>query len=167
MVTLNKIIYPTDFSSTAKIAFETAQRLARDSNASLLVVHVVEPTAQAPGAAVPQVTMSGVDLPADARENAENARERLEKVKPDDEGIRVEHRLLEGAPSKEIPEFADNQHADLIVMGTHGRTGLRRLLMGSVAEAVVRNANCPVLTIRQSASDFSEKEETATSSRSS
>jgi len=63
-----------------------------------------------------------------------------------------EHHLLSGDPGSELVHFAERENIDLIVMGTHGRTGLTRLLMGSVAEAVVRRAPCPVLTLKQPAS---------------
>jgi nucleotide-binding universal stress UspA family protein len=62
--------------------------------------------------------------------------------------VPYEHRLLSGDPAEEIVKFANEAHCDLIVMGTHGRTGFRRLLMGSVAEAVVRTANCAVMTYK-------------------
>jgi nucleotide-binding universal stress UspA family protein len=148
MVTLGKILYPTDFSDTAAAAFETAQRLARDSNALLVIAHVVEPQAHAPGAVIPHVTMSGVSVQENVHRAVEEAREALQQIVPGDGGIRYEHRLLEGVPSEALPQLAEEENADLIVLGTHGRTGLRRLLMGSVAEAVVRHAKCPVLTLR-------------------
>jgi universal stress protein A len=84
---------------------------------------------------------------------AEQARDALAKIVPDDGNIRFEHRLLGGVPGLEITRLAEEEKADLIVIGTHGRTGLSRLLMGSVAEAVVRRATCPVLTLRQSFAD--------------
>ena len=60
-----------------------------------------------------------------------------------------EHRLVLGVASEDIVRIADEEEADLIVIGTHGRTGLKRVLMGSVAEAVMRHANCPVLTLKE------------------
>jgi len=71
---------------------------------------------------------------------------RLEETRPTKHEVKYEHHLLDGDPSAEIVHFAEREHVDLIVMGTHGRTGLTRLLMGSVAEAVVRRAPCPVFT---------------------
>ena len=73
----------------------------------------------------------------------------LKEVVPTDPQVACEHRLLTGDPAVAIARLAEEEHADLIVMGTHGRTGLTRLLMGSVAEAVVRRAPCPVLTYKQ------------------
>ncbi len=73
----------------------------------------------------------------------------LEKLVPADPRIAHEHHLISGAPADAIVRFAQQEGVDLIVMSTHGRTGLRRVLMGSVSEAVVRHAHCPVLTLRQ------------------
>lgn len=72
----------------------------------------------------------------------------LHAVLPTDPNVPFEHRMLKGDPAEEIVRFADEAHCELIVMGTHGRTGFKRLLMGSVAEAVVRRAKCPVLTYK-------------------
>jgi nucleotide-binding universal stress UspA family protein len=74
----------------------------------------------------------------------------LHAVVPTDPSIPFEHKLMTGDPAAEIVRLAESEGADMIVMATHGRTGLRRLLMGSVAEAVVRRAACPVLTVKQS-----------------
>jgi universal stress protein A len=164
MITLNKILYPTDFSSAAGGVFDMAQRLARDSQALLLIVHVVEPeqVPTPPGAVVPPNAMANVAFPVDAEQAMERGREELGKIVPNDESVRFEHRVIRGTPSSEIANLAEEEKADLIVMGTHGRTGLKRLLMGSVAEAVVRRANCPVLTLRQSAASFQDADGSAT-----
>ena len=81
-------------------------------------------------------------------DEADRAREQLEAIRPTDPNVTVGHRLVEGGPVEEILKVADSVKADIIVMGTHGHTGLSRLLMGSVAEGVMRKAPCPVLTIR-------------------
>lgn len=73
----------------------------------------------------------------------------LEAVVPEDPNVKYEHRMVTGDPAGRIVELAEEENIDLIVMGTHGRTGLKRLLMGSVAEAVVRRAKCPVLTFKE------------------
>ncbi len=77
-------------------------------------------------------------------------RKMLEAVVPADKDIKYEHHLVLGTPAEDIVRIASEQNADLIVIGTHGRTGLKRVLMGSVAEAVMRRATCPVLTVKQS-----------------
>jgi nucleotide-binding universal stress UspA family protein len=75
----------------------------------------------------------------------------LEAIRPTDPTVACEHHLIPGEPASALVGFAEEKNVDLIVMGTHGRTGLKRILMGSVAEAVVRSAPCPVLTYRQPA----------------
>jgi nucleotide-binding universal stress UspA family protein len=72
----------------------------------------------------------------------------LRQVIPSAPEVEYEHRLLFGHPAQEIVSFADTEHVDLIVIGTHGRTGLFRMIMGSTAESVVRHANCPVATFK-------------------
>jgi nucleotide-binding universal stress UspA family protein len=77
----------------------------------------------------------------------------LQAVVPTQPNVPYEHRLVTGDPAAEIVRVADDEHVDMIVLGSHGRSGLRRLLMGSVAEVVVRKAPCPVLTFKQPHSD--------------
>lgn len=93
--------------------------------------------------------------------------EMLKKIRPTDPNVPYEHRLVVGSPAHAICDLADEEGVDMIVMGTHGRTGLRRLLMGSVAEHVVRWANCPVLTFKMphkdAAAERPEKAESSTS----
>ena len=73
----------------------------------------------------------------------------LNVVVPTDKTVPCEHRLIKGEPAPAIARLAESEDVDVIVMGTHGRSGLTRVLMGSVAEAVVRRATCPVVTYRQ------------------
>jgi nucleotide-binding universal stress UspA family protein len=75
-------------------------------------------------------------------------RTQLARISPTDSSVSTQHRLLEGDPAEEILKVAQGEGVDMIVMGTHGATGLTRLLMGSVAEHVLRKAPCPVLTVR-------------------
>ena len=163
MLTWTKIVYPTDFSSAAEAAFDAAQRLARDSKSLLLIVHVVEPVpaatpgtvaAATPGTVAPPLTVGETNLSDTQQHVIDEAREELQKVVPTDPAIRFEHRLIECLASDGILNVAKQEHADLIIMGTHGRTGLKRLLLGSVVEKVVRHAGCPVLTMWQSTSSF-------------
>jgi nucleotide-binding universal stress UspA family protein len=138
----NKILFPTDFSPASQEAMSWATSLARDSGATLLIMHVEEPP----------MAYGGGELYIDVQDNErEDLKKALVNVVPLDHQVAFEHKLLVGDPATAIVETADNEHADLIVMGTHGRTGLTRLLMGSVAESVVRKAKCPVLTIKQPA----------------
>ena len=141
-----KILFPTDFSPTSESALRWATSLARDTGARLLIVHVEEPSTPYMGGefAIPE-------SPGPAQRELAKL---LALVVPcdqgsDDEGVPYEHRLLLGDPAPEVVKLAKDENVDLIVMGTHGRTGLSRLLMGSVAEHVVRRADCPVLTVKQ------------------
>jgi nucleotide-binding universal stress UspA family protein len=92
-------------------------------------------------------TANGIAVPVPAEEPYET-RGKLAQVRPADHRVKVEHRLLNGDPAEEILKIAKAEQADLIVLGTHGSTGLARLLLGSVAESVLRGADCPVLTIK-------------------
>ncbi|HZT83295.1 MAG TPA: universal stress protein [Gemmataceae bacterium] len=136
MLAFHTILCPTDFSERSASAFYLACSLARDHGARLVVLHVDRP---------PQ-THGEVVARRDGgyREQLEEA---LRGVRPTDPRLSVEHRLEEGEPAETILRVSNELGCDLIVMGTHGRTGLRRVLMGSVAEQVVRRAACPVLTV--------------------
>lgn len=137
-----KIVFPTDFSKTSKTALEFAESLARGEGGKLYIVHVEEPPAAYGGGdlflAIPSATL-------------EDVKRILLTFVPSDPSVSYEHHLVHGAPAEAITTFADSVNADLIVLGTHGRTGLNRMLMGSVAEAIVRHANCPVLTYKPKA----------------
>jgi len=134
---VQKILFPTDFSSASEAALDQAISLARDANAKLLLLHVAEPL-PAYGD-VPYYAAAEPDVPELER--------RLHAV-PVDERVRVERRVVVGFPAEQILAQAAKDEVDMIVMGTHGRTGLMRLLMGSIAEHVVRGATCPVLAVK-------------------
>jgi nucleotide-binding universal stress UspA family protein len=137
------VLHPTDFSEHSEYAFRLACSLARDYGARLIVLHVLKR---------PVLTYSGVMTapppPPPSSEERQSAQEQLQRIKPPDPAIWVEHLLEEGDPATAILQNAQERQCDLIVMGSHGRTGLGRLLMGSVAEQVVRKAPCPVLTVK-------------------
>ena len=130
------ILVPIDFSEHSAAALEYATAFAKDQNAELLIVHTVDPGVQ---------DLEGVSQGA-AMEGLVDA---LHAWRPQDESVSYAHRLLQGTPAKAILEVADEENVALIVMGTHGRKGVTRAVMGSVAEAVVRRAACPVLTVKQ------------------
>lgn len=134
------ILYPTDFSKPSDAGLQVATALARDTGAKLLIVHVEEPPAAYGGGEM----YYGLPEP-----DMESLRRMLSEVVPSDTQVSYEHRLVTGDPATEIVRLAKEEDVDLIVMGTHGRTGLRRMLMGSVAEAVVRRAECPVFTLKE------------------
>jgi nucleotide-binding universal stress UspA family protein len=139
MLPIRKILHPTDFSDPSRAAFELACALARDYGAQLVVVHVVQPP--------PMYAPDGIPVSVPAEE-PDATRADLLRVRPADARVKVEHRLLDGEAAEEILKSARSEGVDLIVLGTHGTTGLARLLMGSVAESVLRKAPCPVLTVR-------------------
>ena len=143
-----KILFPTDFSHTGDAALAMATSLARDSGAKLLIVHVEEPPVAYGGGEM----YYGMPDPA-----TDDLRKMLHEIKPADPNVPHEHHLVTGDPASAICRLAESENVDMIVLGTHGRTGLTRLLMGSVAEAVVRRAHCPVLTYRQPSKQKEEK----------
>jgi nucleotide-binding universal stress UspA family protein len=138
----NRILFPTDFSERSLAALETAVSLARDRNATLVVAHCQE----TPLAYGGDELAYGVPAPDDAE-----LKSMLDHVVERVQDVPCEKRLLRGVPWRSIVGLAEKEDVKFIVMATHGRLGLLRLLMGSVAEAVVRHAHCPVLTIRQPA----------------
>ena len=135
MIRIEKILYPTDFSSYSNQAYFHAVALAENHGASLTVVFVFTP-----------------DFTAPDRTGAAATRrywqEQLEQIRPLNPDIPVSHVFLEGDPPTEIVRYAQDAGINLIVMGTHGRTGLERLLLGSVAEKVLRDAPCSVLVVK-------------------
>jgi nucleotide-binding universal stress UspA family protein len=139
MLPFKTILFATDFSPASKVAFEVAAALARDYRARLIAMHVIEPV---------QMGFSEFNAYIGPDEDKGRAMEMLQALKAPSAMVTIEHRLLEGAAATVIAETAEETGADLIVMGTHGRSGLTRLVMGSVAEEVLRRAPCPVLTIR-------------------
>jgi nucleotide-binding universal stress UspA family protein/quercetin dioxygenase-like cupin family protein len=134
MYPLKTILHPTDFSPNAEPAFLMACSLAETNDALLVLLHVVPPS---------YMPLSKTGEPE------EHLQRRFPWPLPANPKIRVEHRLAEGEYAAEI--LAQCGTCDMVVMGTQGRTGLNRLLVGSVAEEVLRNAPCPVLTVRMPA----------------
>ena len=138
MLKFKSILHPTDFSDSARAAFDLACSLARDHGAELVVLHTrpVQTVATEGGVVV------NVDQPLSP------LLEELREAHPAPEGVEVVHKVLEGDDAGRILGEAESGQVDLIVMGTHGRTGLSRVLLGSVAEEVSRSATCPVLTVK-------------------
>ena len=140
MFPIRKILHPTDFSEQSTAAFEVACALARDYSAELVVLHVYSnaPVYAPDGIAVPIPT-----------EDPYRVRVQLYNLQPSDPRVKVKHIMVEGNPIDQILKNARTEAVDLIVMGTHGTSGLARMLMGSVAESVTRKTLCPVLTLRK------------------
>ncbi|HEX3150079.1 MAG TPA: universal stress protein [Gemmataceae bacterium] len=140
MKKLRTILHPTDFSSSSAAAFDYACQLAGDCKARLVVVYVMGP--------IVPIASEGVIISSNIDELRALARKELDAVRPSDPAIRLEHVLREGPAAATILAAVQEFNADLIVMGTHGRTGFRRLVLGSVAEEILRKATCPVLTVK-------------------
>jgi nucleotide-binding universal stress UspA family protein len=136
MIRIDKILYPTDFSSYSNQAYFHAISLAEKHRASLTVLFVYTPDIVTPG------------QPETEEEAKAYWQKQLEQIRPLDAAIPVSHVLLVGDPASEIVRYGRDAGINLIVMGTHGRTGLERLLLGSVAESVLREANCSVLVVK-------------------
>ena len=144
---IRTILLPTDFSECARHALPAAASLARLTGARIICLHVVETL-------VPTVGFTPVAEPlpmADISEQLEDSAAReLPKLARCEEcaGLDVEDLIVRGEPASEIVRVARERGADLIVISSHGRTGLGRMLFGSTAESVVRHARCPVLVVK-------------------
>lgn len=147
MFQIRTILLPTDFSECAGYALSYATSLARQAGAQIICVHVIEPV-------VPTVGYTGMAEPlpiADISEQLEDSAEReLPKIAGCEEcaGLEVEDVIAHGDAASEIVRVAGERKVDLIVIASHGRTGLGRILFGSTAESVVRHAPCPVLVVK-------------------
>jgi nucleotide-binding universal stress UspA family protein len=134
---IRKVLFPTDLSERGNAALELAASIARDNQASLIIAHVLERFQ-------PMVSPAAIVPPVEHHEREEQ----LRRIHPEDPAVSYEHRMLQGPPATMILKLAEEESVDMIVMSTHGRTGVSRFLMGSVAEEVVRKAPCLVLTAR-------------------
>jgi nucleotide-binding universal stress UspA family protein len=151
MIVLKKILVATDFSEAADAALAYGRALARAFNARLHVLHVVDDMylrlgGDAYAAVLPELQQDVERL----------ARERLDELVVDNDPTPLPTDLIirEGAAAQEIVKYAKDADIDLVVVGTHGRGAMAHLLMGSVAERVVRTASCPVLTVRHPEHEF-------------
>lgn len=147
------ILFPTDFSTASDAALVHAEALAKSTGARLLIVHVEEPPLAYGGGEL----YYGLPEP-----DSERIQKMLDDVRPKDPAVPFAHRLTMGDPAGEIVRLATDEQAEMIVLGTHGRTGMTRLLMGSVAESIVRRAPCPVLIYRETAERLARKPQPAT-----
>jgi universal stress protein A len=143
---IQHVLVPTDFSAPAEQALDYAIRLARTFSARLTLLHVIQPIPMGGvdmGVALPETYLQEVEEAAQG--SMEEALARVTAA-----GLTAEQLVLYGVPFQEIVETAKARQVDLIVMGTQGRTGLMHVLLGSVAERVVRLAPCSVLVVRAS-----------------
>ena len=143
---MRRILFASDFSKASRKAFATAVRTAKRAHASLSIVHVLAPFLPVgPDQYVGPETWEELD--EQARKWATQHLAAL-AAKSKAGGVRATTALIEGTPAREITRFAKKKHADLLIIGTHGRTGLARLFLGSVANQIVATAPCPVMTVR-------------------
>ena len=143
MITIQKIICPVDFSGLSRKALQYANEFARLSNGKIFLVGVVEND--------PTINYShGLET-----ERAEEQK-KLESLIDEEQiaGIVADYVIYEGFPEECILDYAKRQEADIIIMGSHGRRGLKRMILGSVAEHVVRRAPCPVLVVKENEHEF-------------
>ncbi len=141
-VHITRILVPVDFSDCSLEAMEYTVEAAREFSASVTILHVIEPASY------------GLDFTLSHAGDAERTRKALDRQLGEftalfkGQGFAAQHQLQSGAPGIVIPDVARTLEADLVIMGTHGRRGFSHLVSGSVAEAVLRNAPCPVLTVK-------------------
>lgn len=140
------ILHPTDFSRPSAVAFRAAVDWARRTRADVVLAHVVAPPAFALEDSYLTPRTYG-ELAAAVRREAQHRLVALVR-RARGAGVRARPLLLDGAPAEQIARAARRERASLIVIGTHGRTGLRRVLLGSVAARVIALASCPVLSLR-------------------
>jgi len=147
MIKLDRILLPTDFSKCSERAVSYASELAKRFTSEVHLLHVVPPISL-PGQVGP--------IPEQFLHREEDAQKELDKWSdPSFEQVEnLVRSVITGTPFVEIVRYARNESMDLIVMGTHGHSGLMHVLIGSVAEKVVRKASCPVLTVRPEGHQF-------------
>ena len=155
MFKLERVLVPVDFSECSKKALHYAIPFAKQFGAEIVLLYVVQPYIP-----VPEVTVADPDLFLDRmREGGEKDLAKLRDSIVDD--VKVKTALRVGRPDFEIVRAADELNADVILLSTHGRTGLKRVFLGSVAEHVTRYAHCPVFIVREREHDFVEVSATA------
>ncbi len=151
MIRLERILVPTDFSESARQAFRYGVSFAREYGAELVLLHVVEVVPAGYASDLFPVPMAEVFREVSAYAEAELAR-LAEAAR--EKGVQPRLRVAHGKASAEIVRVAEEENADMIVLGTHGRGLLDTALFGSTTERVVRKAPCPVLTCRPAEHDF-------------
>ena len=144
---IRTILVPTDFSEYAEYAFPWALQMAADWQAKLVLFHAVvpiSPLAFPDSAYLLELRRVEADMLADAEKRMAEC-----VKKQGSSAVVMEARIVVGEPVSEIYQAVGREQADLIIMGSHGRTGLAHVLLGSVAERVIRHASCPVLVVRK------------------
>lgn len=153
---IKKILVPIDFSDFSKSSLRYAVSFAKQFNAVIYIIYVVEPIIYPPDFSMGQIAIPSVNAEWDER--AKEELERLAKTEIPD-GVKVKTILKNGKPFLEIIDTAAEENIDLIIIATHGHSGVEHILFGSTAEKVVRKAPCPVLTLREPIKGFMFKDE--------
>jgi nucleotide-binding universal stress UspA family protein len=153
---IKKVLVPIDFSDYSKSSLRYAINFAKQFNAEIYLIYVVEPVIYPPDFSMGQIAIPSVNAEWDER-----AREELKNLAKTEipEGVTVKTILKNGKPFLEIIDTASEENIDLIIIATHGHSGVEHILFGSTAEKVVRKAPCPVLTLREPIKGFMFKDE--------
>jgi len=153
---IKKVLVPIDFSDYSKSSLRYAVNFAKQFNAEIFLIYVLEPVIYPP-----DFSMGQIAIPSINAEWGERAREELENLAKTEipEGINVKTILKNGKPFLEIIDTASEENIDLIIIATHGHSGVEHILFGSTAEKVVRKAPCPVLTLREPVKGFMFRDE--------
>ena len=153
---IKKVLVPIDFSDYSKSSLRYAVNFAKRFNAEIYLIYVVEPVIYPPDFSMGQIAIPSVNAEWDER-----AREELNKLAKTEipEGVNVKTILKNGKPFLEIIDTATEEDIDLIIIATHGHSGVEHILFGSTAEKVVRKAPCPVLTLREPIKGFMFRDE--------
>jgi len=153
--TIKKVLVPIDFSDYSKSALKYAVNFAKSFNADIILIYVVEPIIYPPDFSMGQIAMPSINTEWDDR-----AKDELQKLAKSEikDIANVKTVIKTGKPFVEIIETAKEEDIDLIIIATHGHSGVEHILFGSTAEKVVRKAPCPVLTLREPIKGFDYKE---------
>ena len=146
MLPIRKIFCPTDFSGPSYEALKVAEEMAMHFSAELILVHVVTPISVDPV----YVDPTSFNLPLFEKERETSAKKAMEKLAKEklSPTIKKKTMVIQGDAAYQIVELSSDENADLIIIATHGLTGWRKVIFGSVTEKVIRLSNCPVLSIR-------------------
>jgi len=153
---LKKVLVPIDFSDYSKSALNYAADFAKKFNAGIILIYVVEPVIYPPDFSMGQIAIPSINTEWDMK-----AKEELDKLAKTEipDAITVNTVIKTGKPFIEIIETASEEDVDIIIIASHGHSGMEHILFGSTAEKVVRKAPCPVLTLREPRKGFVFKEE--------
>lgn len=153
---IKKVLVPIDFSDYSKSALRYAVNFSKQFNAEMILIYVVEPVVYPPDFSMGQIAIPSVNVEWDKR-----AKEELDNLAASDipSDVKVKKIIKTGKPFVEIIDTAADEDVDIIIIATHGHSGVEHILFGSTAEKVVRKAPCPVLTLREPIKGFMFKDE--------